>query len=195
MRWSGASRSCRASNTWTSTPRTSRSGCATTAPPEGPDRGMRGPPPATTAYPGGVNQFSPDAPARAHDFSLSSADDGLAALSAWRGYPRVQQPVWPDEAERSAVFDDLRAAPPLVFAGEVDVLRERVAAAARGEAFLLVGGDCAETFAEATADRIRNKIRTILQMAAGLTYGDRKSTRLNSSHVSISYAVFCLKKK
>ena len=132
---------------------------------------MRGPPPATTAYPGGVNQFSPDAPARAHDFSLSSADDGLAALSAWRAYPRVQQPVWPDEAERSAVFDDLRAAPPLVFAGEVDVLRERVAAAARGEAFLLVGGDCAETFAEATADRIRNKIRTILQMAAVLTYG------------------------
>src|SRR5690625_5487669 len=108
---------------------------------------------------------------RSHDFSLSSADDGLAALSAWRGYPRVQQPVWPDEAERSAVFDDLRAAPPLVFAGEVDVLRERVAAAARGEAVLLVGGDCAETFAEATADRIRNKIRTILQMAAVLTNG------------------------
>src|SRR5699024_1660975 len=125
----------------TSTPRTSRSACATTAPPEGPDRGMRGPPPATTAYPGGVNQFSPDAPARAHDFSLSSADDGLAALSAWRGYPRVQQPVWPDEAERSAAFDDLRAAPPLVFAGEVDVLRERVAAAARGAAVLLVAGD------------------------------------------------------
>src|SRR5690625_7079848 len=88
MRWSGASRSCRASNTWTSTPRTSRSACATTAPPEGPDRGMRDPPPATTAYPGGLNQFSPDAPARAHDFSLSSADDGLAALSAWRAYPR-----------------------------------------------------------------------------------------------------------
>src|SRR5690625_6175322 len=57
MRWSGASRSCRASNTWTSTPRTSRSACATTAPPEGPDRGMRDPPPATTAYPGGVNQL------------------------------------------------------------------------------------------------------------------------------------------
>ncbi|RCS78599.1 3-deoxy-7-phosphoheptulonate synthase class II [Brachybacterium alimentarium] len=119
----------------------------------------------------GVTQYSPDAPARAHDFSLSSADDGLAALGAWRGYPRVQQPVWPDEAVRSEVFDDLRAAPPLVFAGEVDVLRERVASAARGEAFLLAGGDCAETFADSTADRIRNKIRTILQMSAVLTYG------------------------
>lgn len=118
-----------------------------------------------------MTPFSPDAPARAHDFSLSSADDGLAALGAWRELPRVQQPVWPDEGSRAQVFDDLRAAPPLVFAGEVDVLRERVAAAARGEAFLLAGGDCAETFADSTADRIRNKIRTILQMAAVLTYG------------------------
>ena len=99
-----------------------------------------------------VTQFSPDAPARAHAFTLSSADDGLAALGAWREYPRVQQPVWPDEAERAKVFDDLRAAPPLVFAGEVDVLRDRIAAAARGEAFLLAGGDCAETFADSTAD-------------------------------------------
>ena len=118
-----------------------------------------------------VTSFSPDAPARAHAFTLSSADDGLAALGAWREYPRVQQPVWPDESARAQVFDDLRAAPPLVFAGEVDVLRERIAAAARGEAFLLAGGDCAETFADSTADRIRNKIRTILQMAAVLTYG------------------------
>src|SRR5699024_12707291 len=86
-------------------------------------------------------------------------------------YPRVQQPVWPDEDRRRQVFDDLRSAPPLVFAGEVDVLRDRVAAAARGEAFLLAGGDCAETFADSTADRIRNKIRTTLQMSAVLTYG------------------------
>ena len=118
-----------------------------------------------------MTQYSPDAPARAHDFALSSADDGLAALGTWRDFPRVQQPVWPDEQVRSEVFDDLRSAPPLVFAGEVDVLRERIAAAARGEAFLLAGGDCAETFADSTADRIRNKIRTILQMAAVLTYG------------------------
>nr|WP_283774866.1 3-deoxy-7-phosphoheptulonate synthase class II [Brachybacterium equifaecis] len=102
---------------------------------------------------------------------MSSSSSELAALGAWREMPRVQQPTWPDESARAGVFDQLRAAPPLVFAGEVDVLRGRLAAAARGEAFLLQGGDCAETFAESTADRIRNKIRTILQMAAVLTYG------------------------
>src|SRR5690625_6840207 len=66
----------------------------------------------------------------------------------------------------------------------------------------LQGGDCAETFGDLTVDNIRDKIKTILQMAVVLTYGasmpssrDRKSTRLNSSHVAISYAVFCLKKK
>ena len=122
-------------------------------------------------YPGGVTQFSPDAPARAHSFSLSAADSGLAALGAWREYPRVQQPTWPDESAGAEVFDRLRAAPPLGFAGEVDVLRSRLAAAAPGDAFLLQGGDCAETFADSTADRIRAKIRTILQMAAVLTYG------------------------
>ena len=61
--------------------------------------------------------------------------------------------------------------PPLVFAGECDILRQRLADAARGEAFVLMGGDCAETFAAATADNIRDRIKTILQMAAVLTYG------------------------
>ena len=58
-----------------------------------------------------------------------------------------------------------------MFAGEVDILRERLAAAAQGKAFLLQGGDCAETFAGATADQIRNRVKTILQMAVVLTYG------------------------
>src|SRR5699024_846296 len=102
------------------------------APPEprsaggGPPRGIDAPRRRGTGYPVRVTQFSPDAPARAHAFTLSSADDGLAALGAWREYPRVQQPVWPDEAERAKVFDDLRAAPPLVFASEADVLRDRI---------------------------------------------------------------------
>ena len=61
--------------------------------------------------------------------------------------------------------------PPLVFAGECDVLKDRMAAVARGEAFVLQGGDCAETFVSATADNIRDRIKTILQMAAVLTYG------------------------
>ena len=65
----------------------------------------------------------------------------------------------------------LSSYPPLVFAGECDVLRDRLAAAARGEAFVLQGGDCAETFASATADNIRDRVKTVLQMAAVLTYG------------------------
>src|SRR5206468_2207091 len=67
----------------------------------------------------------------------------------------------------------LSALPPLVFAGECDELTGRLAAVARGEAFVLQGGDCAETFADATADAIRNKIKTLLQMAVVLTYGAR----------------------
>ena len=67
--------------------------------------------------------------------------------------------------------DELAGLPPLVFAGECDVLRERLAAVARGEAFVLQGGDCAETFAGATADAVRAKLQTLLQMAVVLTYG------------------------
>jgi 3-deoxy-7-phosphoheptulonate synthase len=69
------------------------------------------------------------------------------------------------------VTEELAGLPPLVFAGECDVLRERLAAVARGEAFVLQGGDCAETFASATADAVRAKLQTLLQMAVVLTYG------------------------
>ncbi len=93
-----------------------------------------------------------------------------AALS-WPELPAKQQPAWPDSEALAAVTRSLAAFPPLVFAGECDILRERLAEAARGEAFVLMGGDCAETFAAATADNIRDRIKTILQMAAVLTYG------------------------
>ncbi len=82
-----------------------------------------------------------------------------------------QQPNWPDPQALRAAVAELAAYPPLVFAGECDVMRERMAAAARGEAFVLMGGDCAETFAGATANNIRDRIKTVLQMAAVLTYG------------------------
>ena len=65
---------------------------------------------------------------------------------------------------------DLEGLPPLVFAGECDQLKQRLASVARGEAFLLQGGDCAETFAGTTADAIRGKLKTLLQMAVVLTY-------------------------
>lgn len=95
----------------------------------------------------------------------------VTGLDAWRGMAAQQQPAWPDPTALDAVSRELSTLPPLVFAGEADVLTARLAAAGRGEAFVLQGGDCAETFAEATADNIRNKIKTILQMAVVLTYG------------------------
>nr|WP_198954586.1 3-deoxy-7-phosphoheptulonate synthase class II [Kineosporia sp. R_H_3] len=95
----------------------------------------------------------------------------LAGLDEWRDLPAAQQPGWPDTDALAAVTAELASYPPLVFAGECDDLKTRLAAAARGEAFLLQGGDCAETFADATADRIRNKVKTLLQMAVVLTYG------------------------
>ena len=85
----------------------------------------------------------------------------------------AQQPNWPGghngEQMKKAVAD-LRALPPLVFAGECDDLKAKIAEAAAGRAFWLQGGDCAETFSSATADSIRNRIKTILQMAAVLQY-------------------------
>jgi 3-deoxy-7-phosphoheptulonate synthase len=91
-------------------------------------------------------------------------------LDAWREFPITQQPDWPDPERVRAAAAELAEQPPLVFAGECDVLRERLAAAARGEAFLLQGGDCAETFEGATADAVRSKLKTLLQMAVILTY-------------------------
>ena len=92
-------------------------------------------------------------------------------LDNYRDLPAAQQPTWADSAVLEDVGKQLAALPPLVFAGEVDTLRTRLAQAARGEAFLLQGGDCAETFVDATADRIRNRIKTVLQMAVVLMYG------------------------
>ncbi len=91
-------------------------------------------------------------------------------LAALRALGPAQQPTYPDRAAVDAVSGRLRTLAPLVFAGECDELREKLAAVARGEAFLLQGGDCAETFAGVTADNTRNKLRVLLQMAVVLTY-------------------------
>ncbi|WP_188783320.1 class II 3-deoxy-7-phosphoheptulonate synthase [Nocardioides phosphati] len=82
----------------------------------------------------------------------------------------AQQPTYPDAAAVDLAVDRLRTSPPLVFAGECDDLKEKIAAVVRGEAFILQGGDCAETFAGVTADNVRNKLRVLLQMAVVLTY-------------------------
>ena len=95
----------------------------------------------------------------------------IAGLDYWRTLPISQQPAWPDPEAVAAASAEIAGLPPLIFAGEVDILRAQLAKAARGEAFLLQGGDCAETFAGATAEAIRNRVKTILQMAVVLTYG------------------------
>jgi len=97
----------------------------------------------------------------------SSPIPDLASLRA-RG--AAQQPHWPDPTALDAAVTRLRGVPPLVFAGECDDLKSKLAAVARGESFLLQGGDCAETFDGVTADNVRNKLRVLLQMAVVLTY-------------------------
>ncbi len=91
--------------------------------------------------------------------------------AGWRSYPRVQMPDYPDAAAVGAVEAQLRRYPPLVFAGEARRLRAHLAEVAAGRAFLLQGGDCAESFAEFSADNIRDTFKVMLQMAVVLTWG------------------------
>lgn len=91
--------------------------------------------------------------------------------STWRTRPRIQMPDYPDSAALAAVEAKLSKYPPLVFAGEVRALKRKLGAAAQGKAFLLQGGDCAESFSEFTADSIRDTFKVLLQMAIVLTYG------------------------
>lgn len=91
--------------------------------------------------------------------------------SNWRAKPRVQMPDYTDAAALNAVEAKLSYYPPLVFAGEARRLKEQLAAASRGEAFLLQGGDCAESFEQFSADAIRDTFKVMLQMAMVLTYG------------------------
>lgn len=95
--------------------------------------------------------------------------------SSWRNLPARHIPDdYPDPAHLARVEQDLKSYPPLVFAGETRTLKERLAAVARGEAFLLQGGDCAESFAEFHPNNIRDTFRVLLQMAVALTYGAKK---------------------
>ena len=85
-------------------------------------------------------------------------------------FPAAQQPEWPDADALKKAEARLATVPPLVFAGEARHLTSQLADVANGEAFLLQAGDCAESFAEFTADSIRDKLKIILQMAVALTY-------------------------
>ncbi len=107
-------------------------------------------------------------PLRSSDMPRMFATDWTPG--AWRSRPAAQQPVWPDPAGLDTALEELRRLPPLVFAGEARQLTESLAAAAEGGGFLLLAGDCAESFDAFSADAIRDKLKVILQMAVVLTY-------------------------
>ena len=91
--------------------------------------------------------------------------------SSWRAKPRIQMPEYPDQAALEAVEAQLARFPLLVFAGEARRLKKHLGAAGRGEAFLLQGGDCAESFDQFSSDAIRDTFKVMLQMAIVLTHG------------------------
>src|SRR5919112_2226311 len=123
-----------------------------------------------TAYPCPVN-WTVDAPVEVlpelpplPPVLREKLDDALAR-------PAAQQPEWPDAEHVRHVRTVLESVPPVTLPPEIDRLQQRLAAVANGEAFLLQGGDCAETFIDNTEPHIRSTIRTLLQMAIVLTYG------------------------
>ena len=92
-------------------------------------------------------------------------------IDSWRNFPVKHQPTYGDANVLKNTEERLKSLPPLVFAGEARTLKEKLASVSEGKAFLLQGGDCAESFAEFNADNLRDTFRLILQMAAVLTYG------------------------
>ena len=89
--------------------------------------------------------------------------------SSWRSKTAKHQPIYKDEAQLNDSLDKIKKFPPLVFAGEARSLKSKLAKVSNGEAFLLQGGDCAESFADFHPDNIKNSFKVILQMAVVLT--------------------------
>src|SRR3954465_10421898 len=85
--------------------------------------------------------------------------------TSWQSRPALQQPTYPDRARLDQVLSELSCLPPLVTSWEVERLKSQLAEAARGERFLLQGGDCAESFEECTSPAITNKLKILLQMS------------------------------
>ncbi len=93
---------------------------------------------------------------------------------SWLQYACQQAPVYPDNEALMRVLNQLSQRPPLVTRGEINKLKQEIARAGRGEAFILQGGDCAESFADCRSDIIRNKLKILLQMGLVLGHGLRK---------------------
>src|SRR3954469_21459153 len=104
-------------------------------------------------------------------FPLAMAD---WSPTSWQERPTLQQPAYPDGARVEGVLRDLSSLPPLVTSWEIERLKAQLAEAARGESFLLQGGDCAESFADCTSESITNKLKILLQMSLVLVHGARR---------------------
>ena len=94
--------------------------------------------------------------------------------AAWQTKVAQQQPTYSDPKALEGAVAQLSRLPPIVVSWEIDALRERLAAAQRGQAFLLQGGDCAETFADCESDTIAKKLKILLQMSLVLLHGLKK---------------------
>ncbi|XP_072963866.1 phospho-2-dehydro-3-deoxyheptonate aldolase 1, chloroplastic-like [Typha angustifolia] len=103
--------------------------------------------------------------------AMTSTPSSNWSLDSWKSKPVLQIPTYRNQAELDSVLRTLEGYPPLVFAGEARKLEERLAEAAMGRAFLLQGGDCAESFKEFNANNIRDTFRVLLQMSVVLTFG------------------------
>ena len=91
-------------------------------------------------------------------------------VNSWRNYPVKHIPNYEDEKDLNIVLNKIKSFPPLVFAGETTHLKNQLAEVVDGKAFLLQGGDCAESFAEFNPDKIRDYFKVFLQMSLVLTY-------------------------
>jgi 3-deoxy-7-phosphoheptulonate synthase len=107
-----------------------------------------------------------------HPFEQKTLEDWTPG--SWKSRPATQQPVYPDAARLDQVLAELASLPPLVTSWEIETLKTQLAEAARGERFLLQGGDCAETFADCNSSAIANKLKILLQMSLVLIHGMRK---------------------
>ncbi len=94
--------------------------------------------------------------------------------ASWHAHDAAQQPTYPDQGELDRAIADLSRLPPIVTSWEVDALREQIARAQRGEAFVLQGGDCAESFADCTSESVVAKLKILLQMSLVMLYGLKK---------------------
>lgn len=125
--------------------------------------------------------------------SSASAVATTWTLESWKTKDALQLPEYPDPDALEAVFGTLESFPPIVFAGEARSLEERLGQAAMGNAFLLQGGDCAESFKEFNANNIRDTFRVILQMSVVLMFGGQMPViKVGSKAVIVKGSVVCV---